>query len=803
MTGAGKLWATTNWRRHWPSLALAWVVLALTGVLALGAAMGARRAASAFDRLHERTSAAQITVFDLDVGAADEPGLTSTELISRMLQRVGAEGAAIEERFFVSPVGSQLIPTFDIYPIVQRQLLGHPINVPVALTGRLPHQTAALEIAVSQQFAKLLGVQVGESITFESASIAWVERAFSGADSGPTDGPQLEFVVTGIVVSPLDFVAPSGTVYLTTAFGDAYADQIAQFPRTDIRMADEAEASEMMRIGTPNTGDAALDSAIGIYRSQWGDQQQVTDGLRVAASALWIFAIVALVSGLATTSLIIKRLARALSTDAQVLSSLGVTRVGQAAHGALLLAPVIVFGVTASCVGALLLAPQARLGLARQVEPDRGIFLDWPLLLVGAVILATVTLLGAVPPLRRRSTPIVSAPQAGLHSGLHRRFRLSPAIKRPIPITLGLRDSLGPRGRATVVTAVCLMTLIVTSLAVGASVRRLPTQPALWGAGGDLVIDFGEREGGEQADGFLPALGELSNDARVGALTGATVFFPDVGETSTTAVALDARIGEPILTVLAGRAPLASDEVAMGRTTMRRLNLGLGDELAVSLNGVERFFRVVGQVVFPIGDFTYDDGLAITAEGSRRFDGFDDSNRIYQVYLSWADGVDEAQATAYLTDQEYHWLDRHRPPPVVVNLIPVKGLPGLLALFFGGLGLAALAYLLGVSSRAKERQMAVLGALGLRPNERASTLRWQAATVALIAVLVGVPAGLVLGRGVWAAIAHGAGVAVSHSTPMGAIVASAVIAALGALGIALALSGRTGRRRLAELLRAD
>ena len=118
-------------------------------------------------------------------------------------------------------------------------------------------------------------------------------------------------------------------------------------------------------------------------------------------------------------------------------------------------------------------------------------------------------------------------------------------------------------------------------------------------------------------------------------------------------------------------------------------------------------------------------------------------------------------------------------------------------------GIASLGFILGAVVTSARASVRVLATLGLRPRQWALILRWQALTIAIVAVLVGVPAGLIAGRVVWAAIANSAGVAVSHATPVGALVGGAAFAVLAAGTIAAGLLDRVRRRRLADLLRAD
>jgi hypothetical protein len=62
---ATTLWATSQWSRRWASLVVIAVVLLLTGSLALGAAMGARRSVTAFDRLREQAFATDVIVTEV------------------------------------------------------------------------------------------------------------------------------------------------------------------------------------------------------------------------------------------------------------------------------------------------------------------------------------------------------------------------------------------------------------------------------------------------------------------------------------------------------------------------------------------------------------------------------------------------------------------------------------------------------------------------------------------------------------------------------------------------------------------
>jgi len=791
------MWASAQWRRRWAALVVAGLVLALTGAVAMAAATGARRAVNAFDRLREATSATDVAISEISDESLESDPLGT---LGRLLPLVGATGATFEERYFLRPIGSDLVPLYDIYPVAAQQLLDLPANVPVAISGRLPRPTEASEIALSEHLAEVLRLRPGDRLTLESASMEWVERLFAGGgdpEAASPDGRLLDMVVTGIVVSPLDFIAPVGVIYLTPAFADANRDEIANFPGADIRLADEARARRMVATGLLESGDPQLDAAISMSQSAWGAGQDVSDGLRIAAIGLWVFCTVAAFAGLAAGLLLVRRLARSLAAEFEVLGALGLDRPGRAAYGLALVTPTVAIGTVGAVFGAIVLKPYARIGLADQVEPDRGRFVDWRVLTVGVVILAVVGFAGA-------ARPFIAGERRSATSGGQTRF---PRVGRPLAMTLGVRHALGGRtdqapSHATVAVGACLMTTAIASLAFGASVVRLPEVPASWGGGSDVVMDFGEGQTGQANEPYEQALRSLANDDRVSAVTGMTRFSPEIDGLLIWSIALDSRRGEPIASVLAGRVPRSPDEIGLGRGTMRRLGVDLDDEVSVTLNGTTEMFRLVGQIAFPIGETTIDEGAAISATGSRRFPGFADAIEGYQGTLAWDAGVDAAVATAELVAGGYPVLSP-RPPPVVRHLGQVDRLPGVLALFFAVLGLAAVAYLLSVAGRARRRERAVLTALGLPPRHGAAVLCWQAATVSVIATVVGIPAGIILGRAVYAAVAQRAGVVVSHSLPASGLALAAVVAIGGSLVPALVLAAPFRRRPVAENLRAD
>jgi ABC-type lipoprotein release transport system permease subunit len=92
----------------------------------------------------------------------------------------------------------------------------------------------------------------------------------------------------------------------------------------------------------------------------------------------------------------------------------------------------------------------------------------------------------------------------------------------------------------------------------------------------------------------------------------------------------------------------------------------------------------------------------------------------------------------------------HRPgcwsPTDVQNLGRVGSLPDVLAGLLALLAASALAHLLVTSIRQRRRDLAVLKTLGFVRSQVSAAVAWQATTVAVVALAVGMPLGFALGR---------------------------------------------------------
>ncbi|MBV8983918.1 MAG: FtsX-like permease family protein [Acidimicrobiia bacterium] len=142
------------------------------------------------------------------------------------------------------------------------------------------------------------------------------------------------------------------------------------------------------------------------------------------------------------------------------------------------------------------------------------------------------------------------------------------------------------------------------------------------------------------------------------------------------------------------------------------------------------------------------------------------------------------------------------PGGEVGNLAKVDFLPYVLAGLLVLLAIGALGITLLTSVRRHRRDLAVLKTIGFVRPQVSATVAWQAATLAVGAVIIGIPTGLALGRWTWRMVASNAGSVSPPVVPIGLVLA--VVPATLALAILLASrpAWDAGRVQPARVLKA-
>ena len=143
------------------------------------------------------------------------------------------------------------------------------------------------------------------------------------------------------------------------------------------------------------------------------------------------------------------------------------------------------------------------------------------------------------------------------------------------------------------------------------------------------------------------------------------------------------------------------------------------------------------------------------------------------------------------------------PPGYIASYGNVQSTPLILAGLLAVLGIGVLAHLLVTSVRSSRRELAVFKTLGCTRNQLLVMVVWQALLLVLVALAVGLVAGVLLGRGAWIRFATNLGLAPTVDIPTLQLVALVIVGLVSAALIAWAPGRAATRIRPARVLRTE
>ncbi len=202
-------WVGHDARRRWRSVVVMAVLLAIGGGVVVSAFIGARRDATAIPRLAGRVHPTTA------MALPNEPGF---------------DWAPVADLPYVRAMQTFAVSGFDVvgYPDANADFpratlpIGAPMESQVALAGRLPDQSRADEIAVSEQFRHRTGVDVGDELTLEVPGPGVVAAMITSRP--PPDVPATEVRVSVVGVAKGAFW--NGDIQTTVGFYQRYRDAL-------------------------------------------------------------------------------------------------------------------------------------------------------------------------------------------------------------------------------------------------------------------------------------------------------------------------------------------------------------------------------------------------------------------------------------------------------------------------------------------------------------------------------------------------------------------------------------------------
>lgn len=806
MSALVRLVAGAEFRRRTGSLVLLGLLVAVVTAGVAAGVVGARRTATAVDRFRDWAGGADGSF------QTDDPAQAAA--FRRILARQPEVTAVAQRSIVNSFLDEERLPDIAIFSDPGHRF-GRTMERPHVIRGRLPRADAPNEIALNDQAATLLRRDIGAHLRAKTWTEADLRALFTGRAFPGFHGPRLDLRVVG-VVRTLDGLP--GEVERTSPYALASPVFLAAHPRVGawppaffVRTHGGIRGFERLAEALPSRPGAR---AVG-FRPGSGSSmgpQYATTAHRTTdreAVALLVFAAAAALAGaLVVGQAIARHLAGAGATSLR-LRELGTTR----SRGAIALSVPVVLSATAGVLlgaaTAVLVSPLLPVGLARRAEVDPGVWVDPGLLALSALGVLVVVTAGTFLGARR--------PRSGARrTGFERPSRLGALLGRARPPTVaGLQlatDRRVPGDRSVPVrTAVLGLALAVAAtiggITIVTSYHDLSHDPARWGRTWTSEPDVFDE--GADADVLTR---RIADDPRVDAVAIRSVSQAIVGGRGMTAITIRPVGGRMVMRTVDGRLPRRADEVALGRGSLAELDRRIGDRVTVKLPDDEgrlvgsRRVTIVGTVLIPPSeDHALETGAVFTPEGYDDATPAGDSTDA--IDLTYAPGVDVTAAQRGLGRRwglEFNAFTEPQVPGAVRQLGGLGGVAVALAVFFAVLGLLSVLHALLVTIRRRRLHFAVLRVLGFTPGQVEQTVAVQATALGALAVLVGIPLGLLIGRAAWRAATRGVGAITDWSVPWWPLLlvvpaTTLVVAALAAWWPAR----RAAHRGVADSLRSE
>jgi ABC-type antimicrobial peptide transport system permease subunit len=813
-------------RLRWRALLGLALLLGVAGGVVLTAAAGARRTDTAYPRLLQWANAAQVEVL---------PGGSAQAYFARLarLPQVAAMSSAIQYNMAI-PVPHGTPDTQVNVFASPDDSLGVSADRVKILQGRMFSARAVGEVVIDPLLAGREHLRPGSTL-----------RLLGVPDNPSTGAPDLQlafplaFRVSAVAVFD-DQVVPA-----TATDGEPVALLSPPFTRTAAARSTFYMPQAGVRLRPGATVSAFADSARALATRYLGANAAYTVVVNLSgevaateraispeAVALAIFAALA---GLITLAVLGQLLYRQLTLDSDefpILRAIGMTRMSLFAVSIARLALVTVTGAVIAAAVAVAASPLMPIGPARLAEPQPGVEVDLTILGAGLLAVAMAPLV-MLAPAAWRAAARAPGPLGVTEPAATRPSRLAYAFGRAGSVTsgIGVRMALEPgRGR----TAVPVRSALAgTLLAVAAVCAAVVFGTSLIGLVG-TPHEYGQNWAQELDLGFSGVPASLA--AKVLAAEPAITGYAAGNNGQLTvdgqivpAIGVDPVRGGGYLTLTAGRPPSGPGEIVLGTQTMHALHRQIGQTVRVAVtlaNGkagatAQRTMRVVGNAVFPafglpgLSDTDLGTGAIVSTallSTPVRATGCVGRLTCYSFFLlRYRPGTNLTATAARLTAATtaagcpagFCTVTSDQRPGDIKNFAEIRDTPLILGAVLALLAVGTLAHVLLTGVRRRRRDLAVLKALGLTRSQVLRVVSWEASALAAVALLAGVPLGVLAGRWTWIVFAGSAGVVRTPVVELPLILLTIPVALLLANVIAAGPGWEAAQVRPATVLRTE
>jgi hypothetical protein len=803
--GAVRLVFGAELRHRWRSWLILAVLIAIVAGLVLAAAAAGRRTATAYPRF--------VASYGYDVYIYNQrpvPGLSRLPGVSSVTAIANPASGQPSCACTTHAINPSNFYINELSPNALRRVVK-------LIAGKMPAESQPYDVLASFTLQQDYGVHVGSVIHAPLYALSQLPALGSGANVSPS-GPSVALHVVGIGAAEMEF--PSGTtpeydIFTTPAFARAINKRV---PHASVYLVRLRHGSASL----PRFAAAAGPLHLAYVSNQATAAAAVAASIHPQAVGWWVLAVLAALAGLAVVGQALGRQSVVEAEEYATMVVLGLPRRHLVVLGSARNLLVGLVGAAGAVIIAFALSPLTPVGEARLAEPSTGFAFDPLVLFLGALATVLVVLLLGIWPAVRASQVRFGSDRAleGHRSSIAGKVA---AMGAPPSAVMGVRHALErgrgaasvPVGTALFGSALAVMALCAT-VVFADSLTHLTATPALYGS--DYQLSFSSSNGGPgNATSWVSS---LQHDHSITAIMLAASNEVTINGHDVLALAGKAVRGPMLLSTVDGRLPTGEDEMTMGVTSLHQIGAHVGSVVRVTFQvptGGSRTapFRVVGTASFPsdAGGGGLGTGSAFTMTGyvnavcppGRNVTACRQSFAASQdfVVLAKAKSGPEGQADVarYVAQGS---ATRPTIPTSLLNFGEAVNFPLILGCVLAVFGVATLLHLLVVSVVRRRREMGLLKALGFVSMQVGATVLWQATTIALVGIVVGVPLGIVVGRAVWIAFATNLGVVPVVAVPGLTIAALALGVMVVANALAIVPAVTSARRRSAgQLLRTE
>ncbi|GAC1306118.1 MAG: hypothetical protein NVSMB16_01880 [Acidimicrobiales bacterium] len=792
------------------------VLLGLLGGVGMFSIAGARRTQSTYPRFVRAAAASTLAVDAGPYDAKRDATVAAFPQVTRSRTYVAFNVAPIQDGRPDTNAQFEAVGSLDGRFFDQDRF--------TPTKGRWPDPTRADEVAVNEFTAKQMGYHVGQRIDLGTYSDEQVRDPDFDKHPSP---PKLEIPSTvvgiGVFVEEVlqDESDRSQILLLTPAYtARALPWATYEWQGLMLRRGDaDVEAVKKQFIALIGPGSPQF------FRVTSVDTFHAQRATRPLSIALGLFGGIALLAALVLVGQALGRLIRSDREERSLLRALGARPASIALASLLGSVLAVVAGTALALVIAVVASAATPVGRVRKVGLSSGVHVDLTVLASGAaVLIVTLVALSALTAWREGARLGPRAERPSVIVGAASARGMSPVA------VAGLRLAFEPgSGRTAVPTrsvmagATIAITALVASLTFGSSLQSLVAHHRLYGWNWDATYEDRSGYGNARLDG---AHAVLDNKPDVESWSGA--FFGSDLINGQNVPLLGMVPGSLVLPPLVrGRAAANPGEVVLGAATASRLGKTIGDVVAIGASAPLHDLRVVGIATLPTIGIVHGAhtslgvGALVAPELVPGFDrnitestpGGPPPTRVgpNAIFIRYRPGVDPKTAFTRLSRSinpiasfpGTASLIAAQRPAEIVNTSEVGRSPALLA---GALALGAVASLglaLATSVRRRRRDLALLKALGFTRRQVGATVAWQATATIAVGLILGLPVGVALGRGLWSLFAGQLDVLPRPSVPV-LVLLVLMAAAIFIANLIAALPARIARRvRPSLVLRSE